>query len=203
MARQQAFFGLHFSYVSLTRGTPIGRILLAMRRLLCLALLTALVVPAAAYAAARAPGDGTLSVRDGEGVIQLNVRGAIIGRFDSGTLSVMRPKDDCDSLQVWGATRERPVTNDDGVEVECHFTGKNIRFRFVGGQHLIRIGRAASPARDIDLSVIGRGFVTLRGTTSVQDGQYSFNGEAFQSLPDPPRGQSFELRGPGPALSSG
>ena len=160
-----------------------------MRRLLVLTLLVALAAPAAAYAVARSPGDGTLSVRNGQGVVNVNVRGAIIGRFDSGTLFVKaKTAADCDDVQVWGPTRERPIVDENG-DVECRFIGRDVRFRLVGGQRSVRIRNG----RDIDLAVVGRGFVYLRGI-GVQDGQYSVNGEAYQSLPD--EGGAFELSAP-------
>lgn len=160
-----------------------------MRPIAVVSLLVALLVPAAAYAARTAPGDGTLSVRNGEGIINLNVRGVIIGRFDSGQLSVDVPKDgDCDALDVWGASRTRESVDELGVVFRCHFIGRNVRFRFVGGQHVIKIGRVLTPARDVDLSVVGRGFAFLKGSTSVLDGVYSPNGEPFQSMPDEGKG---------------
>jgi hypothetical protein len=182
--------------VSLTDGTPIGSILgLAMRRFALLSLLVALLVPAAAYAVRNAPGDGTLSVRNGEGMVNLSVRGVIIGRFDSGRLVVHAPRDgDCDLLEVWGATREKPWTDEDGVVYACQFFGRNIRFRFVGGQHVIRIGRPQVPARDIDLSVVGRGTAHLKGATGLLDGVYSRNGEPYQPLPG--EGLSFRIGAP-------
>ena len=172
-----------------------------MRRIAVLSLLVALLVPAAAYAVRTAPGDGTLSVRNGEGMIKLNVRGVIIGRFDNGRLVVDAPKDgDCDLLDVWGATREKPLADDDGVVYRCQFSGPNIRFRFVGGQHQIQIGRVLAPARDIDLSVVGRGTAFLRGSTSLFDGTYSRNGEPFQPMPD--EGRLLQVAAP-PAAPGG
>jgi hypothetical protein len=188
--------------VSLIDGTPVSSILgVAMRRIAVLSLLVALLIPAAAYAVRTAPGDGTLSIRNGEGMVKLNVRGVIIGRFDSGRLVVDAPRDgDCDLLEVWGATREIPYTDEDGVAYRCQFNGKNIRFRFIGGQHQIQIGRVLAPARDIDLSVVGRGTAFLKGSTSPLDGVYSRNGEPFQSMPD--EGKRFEVAAP-PATPSG
>ena len=160
-----------------------------MRRIAVVSLLVALLAPAAASAVRTAPGDGTLSVRNGEGIVNLNVRGVIIGRFDSGQLAVDVTKAaDCDALDVWGAARTRELVDDLGVVYRCQFSGKNVRFRFVGGQHVIKIGRPLVPARDIDLSVVGRGFAFLKGSTSVLDGVYSANGDPFQSMPDEGRG---------------
>ena len=172
-----------------------------MRRIVVACLLVSLVVPAAAFAVRTAPGDGTLSVRNGEGMIKLDVRGVIIGRFDVGRLVVVAPRDgDCDLLEVWGATREQAWTDDDGVAYRCQFTGRNIRFRFMGGQHQIQIGRVLAPARDVDLSVVGRGTAFLKGSPSVFDGTYSRNGEPFQSMPD--EGRLLQLAAP-PATPGG
>ncbi len=194
--------GLHFPYVSLIDGIPIRSILpFAVRRFALLPLLVALVVPAAASAVRTSPGDGTLSVRNGEGMVKLSVRGVIIGRFDSGRLIVDAPKDgDCDMLEVWGATREKPIADDDGVVYRCQFSGPNIRFRFVGGLHQIQIGRVAVPARDIDLSVVGRGTAFLKGSANLLDGVYSRNGEPFAPLPD--EGVRLQVAAP-PAAPAG
>ena len=150
-----------------------------------LTFLLALLLPAAAAAAVRAPGDGSLSVRDGDGMVTLVVRGAAIGRFDSGVLTVAVADGDCDGPLVWGAERERPVIDHLGQIVACVFSGQNVRFRLVGGKQDLRIQRG----RDIDLSAVGRGFGSIRGI----GGQYSLNGDAYVPLPDDVR--RFSLGG--------
>ena len=146
-----------------------------MRRPLLIIVL-ALVLPTAASAVPKAPGDGSLSVRDGEGMLSLVVRGAALGRFDSGLLTVEVADGNCEGPLVWGAERERPVIDHLGQIVACVYSGQNVRFRLVGGKQELKIQRG----RDIDLSVVGRGHGQIRG----QSGQYSLNGGDYIALPD-------------------
>src|ERR671930_651498 len=64
---------------------------MAMRRLLVLILLVVLGLPAAAVAFLDSSGDGTLVVDNAKGVVFLNLRGGVIGRFDQGTIDVTDP----------------------------------------------------------------------------------------------------------------
>jgi hypothetical protein len=156
-----------------------------MRRTLLLTLLAALAVPASALAVQAAPGDGTLSVRDGEGTVQLELRGAILGRIGSGSLWIDDPKaGHCDGPLVWGADVEKPqlvVDLETGQStLRCKYTGLNIRFRLVGGDHDIKIVRG----RDVAISAVGRGKGFLKGMGSLADGTYSLDARDYVSLPD-------------------
>jgi hypothetical protein len=169
-----------------------------MRRTLLLALLAALAVPGGALAARTAVGDGTLSVREGEGTIQLELRGAILGRIGSGTLWIDDPKaGHCDGPLVWGADLERPrgiVDLETGeYHLRCVYTGANIRFRLVGDDHDITIVRG----RDVAISAVGRGTAFLKGRggiTGLPDGTYSIDGRDYVSLPD--AGRELEIGTP-------
>ena len=145
----------------------------------------ALAVPASSAARPDGTGEGTLSVKNGEGKVTLDVRGAVVGRLGSGVLEIEDPKGgDCDALNVWGAERERREFRPkdfEAIVVVCRFTGSNIRFRLVGGQQAVRI----KGAKDIDLSVVGRGAFVIRGTGG-KDGTFSLNGEPYTSLPEEP-----------------
>ena len=156
-----------------------------MRRTLLIAVLAALAVPAAALAAQAAPGDGTLSVREGEGTVQLELRGAILGRFGSGALWVDNPRaGHCDGPLVWGADVEKPrfiVDQETGeTTLRCVYTGLNIRFRLVGGDHDVTIVRG----RDVSISAVGRGKGFLKGTGGLMDGSYALDARDYVSLPD-------------------
>ena len=155
-----------------------------MRRLLVLTCLLALLIPAAS-AGNRQRADGTLSIRDGRGSVVVHARGAVIGQLTrlerNGRLVIEdRVEGDGSEPKVVGAdwVRERP----DGTPV---YGGKAIRFRLIGGRFVLRITNAVG----LQLSVVGRGRVTLDGAGSLEqgvayDGVYSLNGEAFRSLPD-------------------
>jgi hypothetical protein len=156
-----------------------------MRRTLLLTLLAALAVPASALAVQAAPGDGTLSVREGEGTVQLELRGAILGRIGSGSLWVDNPKaGHCDGPLVWGAdTQTAKFVVDTETEVaflRCVYTGLNMRFRLVGGDHDIKIVRG----RDVAISAVGRGKGFLKGMGGPTDGSYSLDARDYVSLPD-------------------
>jgi hypothetical protein len=167
-----------------------------MGRTLLLTLLAILALPTAALAAQAAPGDGTLSVREGDGTVQLQLRGAILGRIGSGSLWIDDPKNtDCAAQLVWGEddTETRAVFSNGEFELRCVYTGQDIRFRLVGGMHDISIVRG----RDVAISAVGRGtgFLKGRGALSgLPDGTYSLDGGDYVSLPD--AGRQLEIGTP-------
>jgi hypothetical protein len=156
-----------------------------MRRLLVVILLACLAVPPAALALRRAPGDGTLAVRNGEGFLRLDITGAVIGRLDAGRLELVSPRtDDCDEWDVWGADRTRIRPLRDG-STTCIFTvfqrtPQPIRFRVVLGLEETLIIRSGS---GFSLSAVGQGSGLIKGAGDV-DGVFSLNGGLFRSLPD-------------------
>jgi hypothetical protein len=178
-----------------------------MRRLLVLCLLFCLSAPTAAWGLRRAPGDGTLAVRNGTGELKLTLRGgAVIGKLEAGELIVAVPADavltaqeTCDEVDVWGADREPPaIERDIGGEpwIVCRFsefplrgTPEATRFRLIVEDRMnvmIRRGEGFS------LSAVARGSGSIQGAGGLLDGTYSVNGEDFTSLPD--LGRRFVLR---------
>lgn len=156
-----------------------------MRRILLIGVVLALAIPAVAAAKALVPGDGSMAVRSGDGIVRLNdFRGVVLGKIATGTLVIVDPKgDDCDSLLVWDADDQWPRVRrlgDDRV-LECWFTTTSgMRFRLVGGTNTIRIN-----ARGIALSAVGQGRGFVRGTPALtDDGLYSVDGSDWRSLPD-------------------
>ena len=163
-----------------------------MRKLLVPFLLV-LVLPATALAKQPLPppqgGNGTLSIREGRGMVQLNARGTITGRL-RGRLTITDPNPrDSRRPVVYGATRTTAKSLKTVV-----YQGRNVRFRLVGATYTIRLdGRA------IFMSAIGRGRGILDGAGDVQkqvfyDGVWSLNDEPYHSLPDDPT--PFELAPP-------
>jgi hypothetical protein len=156
-----------------------------------------LLVPAAS-AGNRQRADGTLSIRDGRGSVVVHARGAVIGQLTrlerNGKLVIEDPVEgDGSDPRVVGAdwARERP----DGKLV---YGGKAIRFRLIGGRFVLRVTNAVG----LQLSVVGRGRVTLDGAGSLEDGVtsdgvYSLNGEELQSLPDDATSFPLAPRPPG------
>jgi hypothetical protein len=158
-----------------------------MRTLLVLLVLL-LALPAAAYSQRRAQ-NGTLSVREGRGVVQLDARGSMTGRVN-GRLIVTDPKPfDAKRPVVYGATKT--VYRNAKTTV---YQGKNVRFRLGGARFVIRMEGKA-----IFLSAIARGTGTLDGNGDpaanvFYDGVWSLNDEPYHSIPDEPT--PFDLAAP-------
>ena len=149
-----------------------------MRRVLVTFGVLALAVPAAAGARLNAPGDGTLTVKNADGLVQVNARGGVIGRFDSGQLWVRDPNPD-DQFEEVVTGADKTTRKNEFVTI---YTGKNVRFRYLGGFFRIKL-----TAVGVDLSAVGKGTVTLQGT----DGTYSVNDSPAQLFPLLP--QTFAL----------
>jgi hypothetical protein len=95
----------------------------------------------------RAPQNGTLSIREGRGIVQVDARGSMTGRVNGKiTITDVKPYDSKRPV-VYGAAK----TTYRNVKTTV-YQGKNIRFRLIGARFQFRIqGRA------IFLSAIGRG----------------------------------------------
>jgi hypothetical protein len=153
-----------------------------MRRLVVLCSLLVLALPLAAGASTRAVGDGTLSVNDLAEVrpgisvsIRVTQQAGLIGRCDQCAfrLDDIRPNDlTAASPLVTGAETARDI---DGDGEEEFFSGRDVRWKIVGGGYLLKIRQG----RDIDLSVVGKARVRLRGV----NGSYSVNDGAEKAVP--------------------
>ena len=152
-----------------------------MRKLL-IPCLIALAIPATAYT--RTPplppgGNGTLSIREARGVVNLYARGSITGRLNGRvTITDAKPYDSKRAI-VYGATKT--IYRNEKTTV---FQGKNLRFRAIGSLFQIR-----AEGKAVFVSALARGRVTLDGVGDVNaniyyDGVFSLNEEAYRSLPD-------------------
>ena len=148
-----------------------------MRRLLTFAMLVMLALPAASAARTDAPTDGTLSVSDARGTITINGRGAVIGSVARGSVTISDPIDGDGTGPV--------VTGDDWSKEKNDTTstwgGTKVRFRMIGGTFKIVVR-----GRGINLSLVGKGTITLNGAGTGADGGYSVNGGDYSALPDFP-----------------
>jgi acid phosphatase class B len=154
-----------------------------MRKILVLCLLFAIAIPAAAASTRTPPlppgGNGTLSIREGRGVLQLNAHGSMTGRLN-GRLTITDPKPyDSKRPIVYGATKT--IYRNAKTTV---FQGKNVRFRLIGAQFQIR-----AEGKAIFVSALGRGRGVLDGAGDPAaniffDGVWSLNEEPPHSLPD-------------------
>src|SRR5262245_343328 len=152
--------------------------------------LIALAIPAATFARATAPpaNNGTLSIREARGIVQLNARGSMTGRLN-GRLTITDPKPyDAKRAIVYGATKT--IYRNEKTTI---FQGRNLRFRAIGAQFKIR-----ADGKAIFASALARGSVMLDGVGDVSanifyDGVFSLNDEAYRSLPDAP--DTYDLVG--------
>jgi hypothetical protein len=144
-----------------------------------LLLLLALLVPAAAQSSSSLPQNGTLSIREGRGMVQLDARGSITGRLNGRiTITDAKPYDSKRPV-VYGSTK----TTYKNVKTTV-YQGKNIRFRLIGARYNFRI-----QGQKIFLSAIARGHGVVDGAGDpaaniFYDGTWSLNDSPPQSLPD-------------------
>ena len=138
-----------------------------------------LAVPA--VGAALPAGDGALSVAQGRGQVTLQARGGVIGRIDSGcvTVSDLTPED-LNFPQVWGDDEPLVELPRGGVR----YCGKAVRFRLIGGKFKVVVGgRATDPfgGRGIDLSAVGVGDGSIVTDDPRLPGLYSLDGDDCRS----------------------
>jgi opacity protein-like surface antigen len=146
-----------------------------MRRLLTFAVLAlALALPAGAAARLNGPDDGTLSVKDTRGIVTIQGRGAVIGSFGKGQVTINDPVDGDGTGPI--------VTGDewskDKSETASVWGGTRVRFRIIGGTFRIVVR-----GRGINLSFVGRGNIILNGQGTEDDGSYATNGGDYNLIP--------------------
>jgi hypothetical protein len=148
-----------------------------MRRILpILALAAAAAAPAVALAGPNAASDGTLSIRNGKGLVAIQARGGVIARWDRGCARVYDPVvGDGSGPIVFGA--ERIVEVSERAVLYC---GANVRLRLIGGHFRFRF-----TGSDVDLSFVGRGRVTLGPAERILEtaGTYSIDEEEYRPFP--------------------
>jgi hypothetical protein len=144
-----------------------------MRTVLALLASAALAVPALAWATSNAADDGTLSVRNGDGVIFVVARGTIIGACDKCRVSIVDPSPDDGAPPVISG-QERHVDVSDTHDI---YSGSDVRFRIVGGIFKIKVSGTG-----IDLGVVAKGWVRLQAS-DTNTGTFSVNGAPRRLLP--------------------
>jgi hypothetical protein len=149
-----------------------------MRRLLTFAMLVAaLALPASSGARERGPNDGTLSVKDARGTITVAARGGLIGSIANGSIRIVDPiEGDGTGPIVSGEEYYKEV--DEKTDL---YRGTKVRFRIIGGWF-----RVVVKGRGINLSLVGKGNVTLNGAGTLDDGTYSVNGGEYDFVPPDP-----------------
>ena len=145
-----------------------------MRALLTFAMLVALALPATSAARHQGASDGTLSVQSGRGAITISARGGVIGSFARGSVRISDPIDGDGTGPIvtgdeWSNERDATTTT---------WGGTKVRFRIIGGSFKILV-----KGRGINLSLVGKGSVTLDGAGTADDGSYSVNGGEYLAIP--------------------
>jgi hypothetical protein len=129
----------------------------------------------AAAARSGGPADGTLVIKDGIGMFQVNAKGAALGHLDKGFVQIKDPNpNDGTGPIVTGAEETRDLNAKTTI-----YAGKDIRFRMIGGAFVITVAGSG-----VDLSVVGRGDVRITGRGTDDDGSFSVNGGPLQPVPD-------------------
>jgi hypothetical protein len=143
-----------------------------MRRLVVFVTLLALAAPLTAAGTALAPGDGTLSVQNLDGFIEIRAKGAVIGRCDQCNLLLVERigADEIDPV-VSGPARRIDVDADGDNE---RFIGRDLRWKMLGGSFRMVVRSGV----DVDFSAVGNGRVWVRGTK----GTYVLNGGETASV---------------------
>jgi hypothetical protein len=141
--------------------------------------LAMLVVAGTAAARSNGPNDGTLTVKNADGrVIISGFKGAVIGRFDKGQVTIKDPNpNDGIGPIVTGADLTQNLN-----DKTTRYSGSNIRFRMIGLSSVTVFGT------NINLSAIGRGLIQLNGTITrgvLDDGTYAVNGATHPFPPFP------------------
>ena len=159
--------------MALTAALHRGRILRAMRKaLLTLLAIGLLTVPATAVAGlALRANDGTLSVYEAKGLVQISGRAAVIGRVEKGSVLVvdLTPFDAKEpTVTGWEQAKPRGLG--------MLYTGDKIRFRAIGGAHRLTLRGSG-----IDVSAVGRGTVLLDGDGLA--GLYTTEGHDCRVVP--------------------
>lgn len=156
----------------------------------------ALVVVAAALsgtALAGEPSAGTLSVERGNGLVVLDIRGALLGRLASGVVRVVdtTPRDRFQPIVVGRKVAQERIGPNQVV-----YRGQGLRFRMVGGGY-----RVVIRGEGISLSAVGRGSVVLVGDRRLPTddaGVYSLDADCSEQselcLPLPSEPERYLIR---------
>jgi hypothetical protein len=144
-----------------------------MRRFSLLALVVALLGPAAAMADRSANGDGSLVVSNAAAKLTVSGRGLIYGHIDRGTITVVgdyKPDDHGALPSVSGAKLRLVAGN-------VVYSGSDMRFIFPGGRYSLTLDGVG-----IDISAVGAGKFSAVGKGFSDDGTFTVDGNAPQPV---------------------
>lgn len=151
-----------------------------MRRIAfaCVPLLAIALLTGSSLAGSEAQDDGCLVVTAGKGIVTINAKGFVFGRFDQGQVDIDDPISDDGNVRVFGEEKKRALG-----ETKTRYIGDFVRFR-AGGLFRIR-----TEAIGIELSLAGKGIANITSDGLVDAGEYSIDASSFcesrfQPLPD-------------------
>ena len=154
-----------------------------MRRsaLLCVLVLAGAVASASSQGSTAASDDGCLVVAAGRGIVSVNAKGFVFGRFDQGQVDIEDPIQADGQVRVFGYQKKRLLG-----ETKTRYIGFGVRFRASG------LFRLRIEAIGVDLSLAGKGAATLSSDDFIDAGEYSIDSPSFcearfQPMPDVPR----------------
>jgi hypothetical protein len=148
-----------------------------VRNAILILLAAAAVAAPAAFASEVTKGDGTLSVRDGNGKVLLSGRVSVLGRVESGRIffTNLEPTDLTEPDLFDTCDRVKPMTD---LTTLC--IGTKLRFRLLSVRYKVSV-----IGRGINLSAVGKGQATIEGAdASFDDGDFAANGGPFRPITD-------------------
>jgi hypothetical protein len=142
-------------------------------------------------AGGEAQDDGCLVVSAGRGIVTVNAKGFVFGRFDQGQVDIDDPLPADGNVRVFGYEKKRPLS-----DTKTRYVGLNVRFRASG------LFRIRTEAIGVDLSLAGKGTATVSSDGFFDAGEYSTDAESFcesglQPMPDVPRKLVISEQTPG------
>ena len=144
-----------------------------MKALALTGVLGVLAFAGSALATSNSASDGALSVKNADGRVVVNGRGGVIGRLDKGQVTIKDPNPNDGTGPIVNGADTITSVGDHATR----YSGSNIRFRIIGGSFTVTVF-----ATGVDMSVIGRGLVTLDGTADTE-GTYALNGLTAEPFP--------------------
>ena len=146
--------------------------------LLCVLVIAAAVATASSQGGTGAADDGCLAVDAGRGIVSVNAKGFVFGRFDQGQVDIEDPIQDDGQIRVFGYQKKRLLT-----DTKTRYIGFGVRFRASG------LFRLRIEAIGVDLSLAGKGTATLSSDNFLDAGMFSIDSPSFceahfQPMPD-------------------
>jgi hypothetical protein len=149
-----------------------------MRTALFACSLLLLALPPAALAGRNAPGDGTLAVKDGRGLVTIAARGGLIMRCASCDVTIDDPvPGDGSGPVTFGEDVAKQITGT--ATLYRNRDRSDMRIRIIGGFFKVTVKGSG-----INVTLVGKGKVTLQADALADDpGTFAFEDQAPAPLP--------------------